>query len=213
MIDRNFVTENLDPVMWNRLGAILNLLAPEPRVLHVLRTEKGFRTVMNQRLRVIAEAEAERAGGWEALFPEADEIRIYTCDTAEAFLSEIQQADVFDTDTQHYMKEVYRSLEERVEVHRVRKQRNVLWKLLEWWGRQDGICNLGITKDGALYFQCILEFRHGSLVRATTSDRYEKDVYNWEKICENVEREFPGNVRHFTCTLEELERKFAGKTA
>ena len=60
-----------------------------------------------------------------------------------------------------------------------------------------------------MYFQCILEFRAGKLIRISTSDRYRQDVFDWEKICENVKKEFQEEAVPIMITLERLQEKYA----
>lgn len=205
MIDRNFTAEFLDPVLWGRLGEILSVVSPETKVLHVMEADGAVRTVIDGCLKVLPKENAESADDLRDLFPEADEIRVYTPATAEKFLTDIQEGRTYNADTFEYLNTMYAKLQKRVKVIPVRKKRNRLWEFLERQRSTDGICNIGITKEKELYFHCILEFKNGNLTRVTTSDRYKKDLYNWEKICENVEREFPGKVCHYFRELEALK--------
>ena len=206
MIDRNVTVEYLDPLMWGRLGAILQIYFPQPRILHALETETEFRFFMEEGIKPVPKETVREKGGWKEIFPGADEIRIYTFDTAEKFLADIQAQDVYHTDTRDYMEKMRRLLNRDIRVEVLKERRSGLWEHLETYCRKDGVYNIGVTKGEELYFHCILEVRQGNIARVSSSDRYEKDIYNWEKICENVEKEFPCEVRHFLYRLEDQSR-------
>lgn len=212
MIDRNLVVEYLEPTLWGRLGHVLRILEPVREVAHVLIEEEGYRAFFRGRLYNREGADIpEGAVGqqMEAQFPEADEIRIYTRDTIAGFFTAVQGREIYDMDIDTYLQFMYETLDARIQILPLRKRRGNLWGLLETFGRQDGVYNIGVMQGEALYFQCMLELRAGKLVRVTTADRYGQDVFDWEKICENVRKEFSTEAVSIMITLEQLQEKYA----
>lgn len=208
MIDKNLVVEYLEPTLWGRLGAIVEILRPAEKVAHVLEEKDGCRAVFGAEVLSWKKAEQETEERLWARFPEADEIRLYTRETIRDFFRAVQCREIYDMDIDEYLHRLYGELAERTTVLRLREKKDRLWTVLEDFCRSDGVYNIGITQGEDLYFQCILEVRGGRLVRITTADRYGRDVFDWEKICENVRNEFSGACVHIMMTLEELRRKY-----
>lgn len=203
MIGRNVTVEYLDPLMWGRLGEILQIFFPQPKLIHALETGTEFRFFQEDGIKSVSKEKVRKKGGLKAIFPEADELRIYTFDTVEKFLADIQKPNVYHTNMWNYMAEMHKLLYRDIRVETLKEQRSGLWEHLETYCRRDGVYNIGVMKGEELYFHCILEVRQGNITRVSSSDRYEKNIYNWEKICENVEKEFPREVRHFQYRLED----------
>ena len=205
MIDRNLVVEYLEPVLWGRLFKILEILEPAREVAHVLIEEDGYRAFFRGKLF----AQGGRAESMEDKFPDADEIRIYTRETIDGFFRAVQGRERFDLDIDAYLQSLYEELAVRIPILSRRKRQGNLWRILEALSRADRVYNIGILQGTDLYFQCILEFRAGKLIRISTSDRYGQDVFDWEKICENVKKEFQEEAVPIMITLERLQEKYA----
>lgn len=205
MIDRNLVVEYLEPVLWGRLCKILEILEPAREVAHVLIEEDGYRAFFRGKLY----AQKGKTEAMEDRFPDADEIRIYTRETLDGFFRAVQGEERYDLDIDVYLRSMYEELTMRIPILSRRKRQGNLWRILEAFSRADRVYNIGILQGTDLYFQCILEFRAGKLIRISTSDRYGQDVFDWEKICENVKKEFQEEAVPIRITLERLQEKYA----
>lgn len=208
MVDRNLTVEYLDPVLWGRLGPVMEILNPGREVLYVLSEESRYRAVFRGEVFSWEKEEGETANQLGDRFPDADEIRVYTDGDIRAYYQAVQGGAVYSMDIDRYLEYLYEELSGQILIfHRNRKQAR-LWRLLQYFSRREGVCNIGITHGGSLYFHCMLEFRKGKLIRITSCDRYGEEGTDWEKICRNSEKEFPGEVIHIMMTLEELKRRF-----
>lgn len=201
MIDSNLIVEYLEPVLWSRLGTIMEILNPARKVLHILEEQDGCRAYFCGEMFYGKNAEEQ--------FPDADEVRIYTRETICAFYKAVQDRKIYEMDIDVYLHTMYEELAAQIPVVCRKRKREKLWKILESFGRSDGVYNIGIMQEENLFFQCMLEFRAGKLVRITSADRYGQDVSDWEKICENADREFSGECVHIMMTLEELRERYS----
>lgn len=208
MIDKNLIVEYLEPTLWGRLGEIMEILRPARKVAHILEGKDGCRAVFDGA--VFFRTEMENGERPETWFPGADEIRIYSPQTIDDFFRAIQRRELYALDIDDYLREMDEELSRRISVISRKEKTDYLWKILERFAGTDGVYNIGIMHKENLYFQCMLEFRGGRLTRVTSADRYGKDVFDWEKICENVRNEFSGGCIHIMMTLEELRAKVGG---
>lgn len=201
MIDSNLIVEYLEPALWGRLGTIMEILNPARKVLHILEEQDGCRAYFCGEMFYGENAEEQ--------FSDADEVRIYTHETICAFYKAVQDRKIYEMDIDVYLHTMYEELAARIPVVCRKKKREKLWKILKAFGKSDGVYNIGIMQEENLFFQCMLEFRAGKLVRITSADRYGQDVSDWEKICENADREFSGECVHIMMTLEELRERYS----
>ncbi|SHO50488.1 hypothetical protein [Anaerocolumna xylanovorans] len=220
MISSRIHMDYLQPETWTHLGVILSCLNPEKEVLHILKTDTGkFRGITSHQQRIAPE-EFLSSGEPEpqkifSKYGEIEEIRVYTLPGLESYYTKVQDSSVYSMDIDDYLIYLYQ-MQEQTEGIQIYTRRNKTRCYLEYLKQlidqnvKDGAFLLWLTNHGELYFNCILEYKGGKLVRLTTSDRYPDAYCDYDEVCLRLKSEYPGSVQCVTIELREFAERIEG---
>ena len=92
MLDRNLITEDLEPEIWVNLQKVLDRILPPQKILHILVKETGIRAVSDsgEEISITPDVLKKKENMLEE-FPWADEIRVYSMDGVRAYDQELQK--------------------------------------------------------------------------------------------------------------------------
>ena len=217
MISSRIHMDYLQPETWTHLGVILSCLNPEKEVLHILETNTGkFKGITSRHQRIALE-EFLRSGEPElqkifSRYGQIDEIRVYTLPGLERYYTKVQDPSVYSMDIDDYLSYLYR-MQEQTEGIQIYTRGNKAKCYLEYLKHlidpkaENGAFLLWLTNQGELYFNCILEYQGGKLVRLTTSDRYPDAYRNYDEVCCRLKSEYPDSVQCVTMELQEFAER------
>ena len=217
MISSNIHMDYLKPETWTNLGVILSSLIPTNRILHILKLETGkWKGVTSDHEKIALEGmisfDQPDIEGIFSKYSSIEEIRVYTLQGLERYYQKVQDYSVYQMDIDEYLIYLYQMLEqtEGIQVYsRVNKKRCYLeyLNLLINKNNEEGAFLLWLTKHGELYFNCILEYKEGKLIRLTTSDRYWEYYHNYEEVCLQLKLEYPNTTQCVTMELNEFAER------
>ena len=217
MISSKIHMEYLKPEYWTNLGIVLSCLNPDKEILHILKMDTGKFKGVTSGHKKMALDEFILSGriDIEKIFSEyekIEEIRVYTLEGLQRFYTKVQESSVYQMDIDEYMNYLYQMQEktEGIQVYSRSGNNRYYMEYLKFLlspGEETKAFVLWLTRNGKPYFNCILEFRKGKMVRITTSDRYP-DVYgNYSEVCLRVKTEYPNSTKCVTMDIKDFERK------
>ncbi len=220
MISSKIHMDYLQPENWTHLGVVLSCLNPEKEVLHILKTDTGIFKGITSRHQSIAPEEFLSSGEPEpqkifSKYGQIDEIRVYTLPGLECYYTKVQDPSVYSMDIDDYLSYLYR-MQEETEGIQIYTRRNGTRCYLDYLKRlinpnaENGAFLLWLTNQGELYFNCILEYQGGKLVRMTTSDRYPDIYNNYDELCLRLKSEYPDSMQCVTMELREFAERVEG---
>jgi len=198
MVDKNIVVEQLKPELWAHLSEVLDMYCPSANIIHVLKHEKGVRAVMQNGENVGVDSHCLKNPQYIwGKFPKVDEIRIYTEVGLKRYERKIQDTKIYDWDIDEYLEYQYKMLENTAGIQVFRKNNfpRHIFQILKKWIKEDGTYLFWITKQRALFFNCILVVENEKIKILTTSGRYGRDWDDIEKVKTDIKKEFP----HLSC--------------
>lgn len=201
MVDKNVIVENLEPEIWKHLQEVLNMLLPPIRILHIYCKEDSvLASTETGTLLESTREEVERPECLWVKYPEADEIRIYTKEGLMRYDQSLQDARIYEMDIDDYLEYQYTMLKntEGIRIYERHSRKRHIFTLLKKWIGMDGCYLFWMTREDALFFNCILIVENGRIVRVTTSGRYPMVWDNLEAVKRCAEMEFCIPVFHVT---------------
>jgi hypothetical protein len=217
MISSNIHMDYLMPETWTNLGVILSFLNPQYRILHILKTEAGkYKGITSDHEKIILEemiySDQPDIQGIFLKYDSINEIRVYTLAGLESYYRKVQDSSVYRMDIDDYLIYLYQTLEqtEGIQIYtRTINKRCYLegLKLLINPNAEQGAFLLWLTDHGKLYFNCILEYKEGMLVRITTTDRYQEAYNSYEEVCSRLKLEYPNSMQCVNMELKEFAEK------
>jgi hypothetical protein len=207
----------LEPETWTYLGVILSYLNPNKQILHILKSDtEKFKGVTSDHKKIaLDEFISSDALDVQKIFLKyetIEEIRVYTLKGLESYYTKVQDPSVYHMDIDDYLIYLYQIQEqtEGIQIYtRTNKSRCYLeyLKLLINQDVEEGVFLLWLTNGGKLYFNCILEYKGGKLVRLTTADRYHEINCDYNEVCLRLKLEYPNSTQCVNMELKELEEK------
>lgn len=217
MINSSIHMDYLKPETWTHLGAILSYLNPEKEILHILKTDTGkFKGITSRQQRV---ALGEFLDSGELIpekiflkYEQIEEIRVYTLPGLERYYTRVQASSVYSMDIDDYLIYLYRMQEqtEGIQIYTRRKRTRCYLEYLKQLidpNAENGAFLLWLTNQGELYFNCILEYQGGKLVRLTTSDRYPDAYCDYDEVCCRLKSEYPDTLQCVTMELQKFTER------
>ena len=200
MLDRNLITEDLEPEIWVNLQKVLDRILPPQKILHILVKETGIRAVSDsgEDISITPDVLKKKENMLEE-FPWADEIRVYSMDGVRAYDQELQKPEIFRKDIDEYLEEMYERLKhtEGISVYeRIPAREKHIFAILKKWIREDGYYLCWVTREQKLFFNCILQVVQGRIIRLTTSARYPDSMYDPIMTEKELKKEFGLPVSH-----------------
>jgi len=215
MIDKDFITKNLDPVVWSRLGELLQLMVPVTKKLHILTDQSKVikacdtcRNIMdiNRNIEMLNEDFAN------TLFANDDsleEVWVYSLDALKEYYTVIQKRENYECDADHYLSYIEDSIEQSSGFHIFRrnpKKQNIL-RLLDNKIQElppDSILLIQYKQEDKEFFHVILTIKNSRITQVETLDgrkladfekTHELPLYVWSFsldsyriICSNLEK-------------------------
>lgn len=217
MISSEIHMDYLKPELWTNLGTVLSYLNPGRQILHILKTEKGkYKGVTSENKEILLEKSINfDQPDIIKIFSdneEIDEIRIYTLDGLKNYYKKVQDPCIYQMDIDDYLIYLYEMLEhtEGISVY-TRKDKVKYYleylKVLIDQNKKNGAFLLWLTKREKLYFNCILEYKKGKLIRLTTSDRYKEAYDDYKEVCFQLKSEYPDSTQCVTMEIKEFAEK------
>lgn len=219
MIDCNIVVEYLNPETWTNLGIVFSHLKPKKQILHVLKTTSNRMKGVTSDHKLIAlddfiSSELLDIQGIFTKNKEIEEIRVYTRKGLIDYYKKVQDSSIYKMDIDDYLIYLYQ-MQEQVEGIQIFTRTNKKRCYLEYMQRlinrniSDGAFMLWLTNGQELFFNCIMEFRLGKLVRLSTSDRYHEVCKDYDQVCNLLKKEFHNSANYVTMDVKEFQVKTA----
>ncbi len=203
MLAKNLIVENLEPGIWIHLQAVLDMLLPKVCILHIYCKQDSARafTETGKRLEITMEEAAQPELLWRK-YPEAEEIRIYTEEGIKRYDKTLQDSPIYEMDIDEYLEYQYTMLKntEGIRIYERHSKNRHIFSLLKNWIDRDGGYLFWMTREGVLFFNCILIVEDGKIVRLTTSGRYPGVWDTLEMVKKYAEKEF--RIPIFCATME-----------
>ena len=217
MISSNIHMEYLKPEYWTNLGNILSFLNPEKQILHILRSDADtMKGVTSDHKKVALEefinSDQLDIQGLFLKYEKLEEIRVYTMPGLKSFYKNVQDPSIYQMDIDDYLIYMYQ-LQETTEGIQIYTRKNEIRCYLEYLkllinqNKKDGAFLLWLTNNGKPFFNCILEFEAGKLVRLTTSDRYQESYNDYDQVCAKLNTEYPNSATCLTMDVKEFQIK------
>lgn len=193
MLDENLIVEDLEPRIWTHLQEVLDVLLPPAQILHILYKEDSVRGVTEngKPLEVTSEDVTNIERLWQR-YPRIDEIRIYRDESLDIYDRILQEDKVYGMDIDEYLEFQYEKLKEieGIQIYERPPRKKHIFSLLKEWIDGDGCYLLWVSREGILFFNCILLVEEGRIVRLTTSGRYPEMMNDLERVRKCAEKEF-----------------------
>jgi hypothetical protein len=219
MISSNIQVEYLKPEYWTNLGYILSCLNPEKQILHILRyhIDKMRGVTSDHKILALEEfinSDQLNIQGIFLKYEEIKEIRVYTLQGLADFYKKVQDPFVYKMDIDHYLIYMYQLQEntDGIRIYTREHEKRCYMEYLELLinrNKKDGVFLIWLTNHGEPFFNCILEFELGNLVRLTTSDRYQEAYNDYDQVSAKLNTEFPGLAYCIKMDVNEFQMKLA----
>jgi len=193
MIEKDFKTENLDPVVWSRLGELLQIAAPAVKKLHILtdqhRVVKACDTC-HQMIDINMNAEELNEDFANTLFSKdksLEEVWVYTLEALRDYYTVIQKRENYERDSDHYLSYIESYIEQCPGIHIFRrntKKKNALIILEDIIQKlpPESVLLLQFRLEDIEYFHTILTIKNSRIIQVETLDG--RSLYDFEKSLE-----------------------------
>ncbi|MDO4340480.1 MAG: hypothetical protein Q4C91_20725 [Eubacteriales bacterium] len=193
MLDKNLIVEDLEPEIWMHLQEVLDELLPPLKVLHIFQRKNFVRAVTESgKILQAAPEDLEDEKRLRQLYPQADEVRIYTESGLDAYDRMLQEDFVYEMDIDEYLDYQYEILNKTdgIRIYKWNTRKRHVFSLLKEWISEDGCYLFWVTKKATLFFNCILLVENGKLARLFTSGRYPDAKNNQGEVINCLKKEF-----------------------
>ena len=219
MINSNILIDHLKPENWTNLGIILSFLRPEEQVLHILKTDTDKMKAVNSDHKKVELEEFITLGqlnvqGIFSKYEKLEEIRVYTLQGLIDYYKKVQEPSIYHMDIDDYLIYMYQMQEEidGIQIYNRRNKRRCYMEYMQLLvnrNKEDGAILLWLTKDQELFFNCIMIFQNDELVKLTTTDRYQEEYHDYDKVCSLLNMEYPNMVKCVKMDVIEFQMKTA----
>lgn len=215
MIASDFVTEYLEPVIWNRLHIILAPFYKKSSPLHIYKNRDGKYSAVDNRNQHKEKLERQMQSGEltaESIlnyFPEYTSVIFYTPEGIRNYYTKVQEKKYTKWDIDSYLLMLQREIRDTKGI--IVYERNHTKGFMEWLNNnitcKNAIYLLWISEEEKEYFfNCILRIQNGKINLVTTAERYSKVPITYDMCCECIRREFKIQIMPYRFTLQEWQQ-------
>lgn len=217
MIASDFVTEYLEPVIWNRLHIILAPFYKQSRPLHIYKNQTGKYSAVDNRNQHMEDLERRIQRGELTAenilyyFPEYTSVIFYTPEGIRNYYTKVQEKKYTKWDVDRYLLMLQREIRDTKGI--MVYERNHGKGFMDWLNNRitcrNAIYLLWISEEEEEYFfNCILRVQNGKINLVTTAERYSKEPITYDMCCECIRKEFNMQTMTYRFTLQEWKQFF-----